>query len=415
MKKTILMGLTLLFTVSTFAQKGLNPHTYAFINLKNNSGIKHKDYPVTIKISDITSLFHNYTGQRLGIFKGKGEIQSQMDDLDKDGVADEISFLIDIDDDERLLVRMLPPNYEIPNFEKELFVELVTKEKQGDSYKYTLVEEISSKKDDMYNKMHHHGVAFETEQIAYRIYFDKKQTIDVYGKITPRLEIPMTQWYPSDKQMASGKYGTDILKVGSSVGVGSFKGWDGKQAMHFDSVQKRTQRIVAKGNIRNVVETELEGWYYQGKSINTKIRYIQYARHRDVKVEIIFPEDFKDSLIFTTGVLKLKDEKFHTDNSNLVGSWGWTFPEPKDTIKWCRQTMGAGVFVPEKYAKVEATDKRNHLILISNNGTPTLSYYLTAAGLIEKKGYKNSKDFFEYLDNWKNELMHPVEVSITEK
>lgn len=415
-KNTYLLILGVLVTLSSFAQKGLNPHTYAFINIKNNSSIPLKNYPVTIPVSEITALFHDYTGQRIGIFDGKKEIQSQFDDLDKDGTLDEVSFLIDLDanDNEKLLVRMLPPNFEIPNFEKELFAELVTKEKIDSTYKYTLVQEASSDKDDMYNKMHHHGVAFESELIAYRLYFDKKQTVDVYGKITPRLEIPLTQWYPNDKQMASGDYGADIIKVGSSVGVGTFTGWSGTEALHFDQVSKRTQRIVVAGNVRNVVEIEVEGWQYAGKSIDAKIRYIQFAHHRDAKVEVHFKPDFNDSLIFCTGVLKLKDNKSHTDKGGLVGSWGWTFPEP-DTIKYKRQTLGVGVFVPDVYAKSQAEDKRNNLVLISNNGTPTLTYYLTAAGLLEKKGYKTAQEFFNYLDAWKKELSTNVEISISEK
>jgi hypothetical protein len=262
--------------------------------------------------------------------------------------------------------------------------------------------------------MHHHGVAFETELIAYRLYFDKKHTVDVYSKVTPRLEIPITQWYPTKEQMENG-WGADIVKVGSSVGVGSFKPWNGTEAIHFDSVQKRTQRIVAKGNVRNVVEIEVEGWDFEGKTLTAKIRYIQYARHRDLKVEVIFPQSFNNSMIFCTGVQKLTDEKPYTNNKNLVGNWGWTFPEPKDTIMYKRQTIAMGVFVPEKYAKKQVNDKRNYLVLISNNGTPTIEYYLTAAGLLEKKGYKTPDEFYNYLNAWKKELETDVLVTITDK
>ena len=35
---------------------------------------------------------------------------------------------------------------------------------------------------DTYHQLHHHGVAIESDLMAYRIYFDKKQTIDIYAK-----------------------------------------------------------------------------------------------------------------------------------------------------------------------------------------------------------------------------------------
>ena len=33
-----------------------------------------------------------------------------------------------------------------------------------------------------YWMLHHHGPAFEYEMVAYRIYFDERQTVDIYGK-----------------------------------------------------------------------------------------------------------------------------------------------------------------------------------------------------------------------------------------
>lgn len=416
MKKTI----TLLFLVSlttsiALAQKDINPGTYAFITVENPDNFARKNSPVVVQVADIVAKFKKYNKQRIGIFDGKKEIQTQFDDLNNDGTADEVAFLLDLAPKAKvkLLVRMLPPDFEIKNYEKELFVELVKKEKVDSIYQYTMVQEASSDKDDMYNKMHHHGVAFETELIAYRLYFDKKHTVDVYAKQTPRLEIPITQWYPTVSQMANG-FGADIVKVGSSVGVGSFKPFDGNEAIHFDVIKKRTQRIVASGNVRNVVEIELAGWEFQGKNIDAKIRYIQYARHRDVKVEVIFPQDFKDSLVFCTGVQKLTDEKPYTDKKNLVANWGWSYPE-KDTIMYKRQTIGMGVAVPDTYINKHFTDKRNYLILLNNNGANHIEYYLNACGLLEKKGYKTPDTYFQYLETWKKEVLSPLLVSISDK
>ena len=82
-------------------------------------------------------------------------------------------------------------------------------------------------KNDTYHSLHHHGVAVESEHMAYRIYFDKKQTIDPYCKRTPQLELATSCWYPHDSLLALG-YGDDILRVSGTVGVGSVKYWNGK-------------------------------------------------------------------------------------------------------------------------------------------------------------------------------------------
>ena len=89
-------------------------------------------------------------------------------------------------------------------------------------YCYPVTEWTDTPDKDTYHNLHHHGVAVESEQMAYRIYFDKKQTIDPYCKRTPQLELAQSYWYPDDSLLAAG-YGDDILRVSGTVGVGSVK------------------------------------------------------------------------------------------------------------------------------------------------------------------------------------------------
>jgi len=121
--------------------------------------------------------------------------------------------------------------------------------------------------------------------IGYRIYFDNKSTIDLYGKKIQQLELATTGWYPIDEQAAAG-YGDDVLTVYDSVGVGGVRGWDGTKSVNIDQFDKRTQRIVSTGKLRIVAESEVDGWQYEGEKINMTVRYILYARHRDAICEV---------------------------------------------------------------------------------------------------------------------------------
>ena len=106
---------------------------------------------------------------------------------------------------------------------------------------------------NIYNQMHHHGPAFESELVAYRLYFDHKQTVDIYGKFNKGFEIKESQFYPTDEQLARG-FGDDVLMVGGSCGVGALKGWDGKKATHITPVATLTERIIAYGPVRTISE-----------------------------------------------------------------------------------------------------------------------------------------------------------------
>lgn len=203
---------------------------------------------------------------------------------------------------------------------------------------------LASDKDDMYSKLHHHGPAFESELAAYRIYFDKKQTIDTYGKKSPQLELATTMWYPSAEQLAAGS-GHDNLRVFGSVGVGVLKGWDAqKQKMiHIDAFRRREARIIARGPVRTVVEMRVEGWRYAGREIDMTSRYILYAGHSDVEVENRI-EGNLEGLVFTTGVMKMAEHKVRREAASAA-IFGRDFPE-NDTLKWQRESVALAVAVP---------------------------------------------------------------------
>ena len=50
----------------------------------------------------------------------------------------------------------------------------------------------------------------ETAPVALRIYMDNRQSVDIYSKTTPQLELDVTGFYTTRDQLAQG-YGCDIL------------------------------------------------------------------------------------------------------------------------------------------------------------------------------------------------------------
>jgi hypothetical protein len=326
------------------------------------------------------------------------QISSQLDDLNNDGVVDELVFLLDIKagQTQQVTLKTIPLGKQ-EKFPTEVYADLISKPNGGEM---KFVKEISSTKNDMYNQLLHHGVAFESALIGYRIYFDNKSTIDLYGKKKQQLELATTEWYPTDEQAAAG-YGDDVLRVFELVGVGTVKGWDGAKATHIDKFDKRTQRIVATGKLRTVVESEVEGWQYEGKEINMTVRYILYARHRDAICEVRASESIEN---LATGVQRIKSGPTMTDNKDLVGSWGSDYPVT-DTVKYEKQTVGLGVFVPVPFAKKQVVQGLNNLILMPYKKGETLRFYFTAAAQKEEKDtFTSAEQFFAYLKNWATTL-----------
>ena len=394
--KTKFLIPALLFYTGILSAVSLN------ITVTNPNKATVKNAPVVIQLDKYKNIPATKRAD-LAVYVNGKQISSQLDDLNKDGILDELVFLVDLNANQTLpvTVKTIPANQRV-KFPKEVYADMIYKTNDG---KKEFVKEFSSTKNDMYRKMHHHGVAFESALIAYRIYFDNKSTVDVYAKNKQQLELAVTEWYPTDEQAAAG-YGDDVLRVFNAVGVGTVKGWDGTKATHIDKFDKRTQRIVADGNIRTVVESVVEGWLYEGKKINMTVRYILYARHRDAIAEVRASEDIAN---LATGVQTIAGGPTMTGNKGLVGSWGTDYPVT-DTVKYEKQTCGLGVCVPVKHVSRQITEGLNNLVIMPYHKGETLRFYFTSAALKEeKKPFTTADQFFAYLKQW-GEALEPVVV-----
>lgn len=374
------------------------------IYLTNPTNLEKTDEPVVLQLDEYEQIKPEQRAQ-LAVFLGKEQICSQLDDLNGDGVADEIAFLVDLGANEtrKVTVKTIPDSKR-KEFPREVNAQMWRKDKE----KKTMypVTEASSTKNDMYNQMHHHGVAWESDIMAYRIYFDNKQTIDVYGKKRRQLELEACRWYPNDEQLAAG-FGDDILRVSGSVGVGAVKPWNGKKSVHLTEFAKRTQRIVSQGPLRTICEISIEGWQYESKSIDMTVRYTMYARHRDCQVDV-FTSVPVDTLV--TGVQKIKGAELY-ESADMVGAWGTDWPV-NDTVKYAKETVGIAVYMPEEQAVRQAQDKVNNLLFFSNSPEKPTRFYLTTVSMKEiGNPINNATLFFAYMEEWKNNCSHPVIIS----
>ena len=218
---------------------------------------------------------------------------------------------------------------------------------------------------DTYHSLHHHGVAVESELMAYRIYFDKKQTIDPYCKRKPQLELAQSYWYPNDSLLAAD-YGDDILRVSGTVGVGSVKYWNGKKMVHIEPVAERSQRIAQSQRDQATIEVAVKDWQIEDKMVNMVTQYTMRAGHRDLRCDVYTSEPIEG---LCTGVQTIpakggKDTiTIVLPNGILLASWGTDWPV-NDSAKYAKETVGLGVFIPKEFAGECVHDKQNNLCLL---------------------------------------------------
>jgi len=403
MKKIILS--TLLLTVAYLYCMAQNNFK---ITVNNSMKVFRSDVPVIVNLKqygDVKSAVITCNGN---------EIIYQMDDIDNDGKYDELCFVTDIDRNGQKVFNIQLLNSGTPkNFTSRVYVEMLLKHPKNktQNQQNTYISGLTvDGKANPYECLQHHGPAFESELNAYRIYFDERQTVDIYGKNHKGLELHDTQFYP-DKIQKSNGYGDDVLWVGSTMGVGTLRGWNGNKPLNLSEVKHRTEKIIAKGPIRTIVEVIDEGWNTgnTGKEpINMTTHYTLYAGHRDCYVDISFNKNVSD-YEFATGVINVKNSQEFSDNKGLRGCWGTDWPvSEKDSAGYKRETVGLGICIPSKNIKKELTKDNDNYPFIITSTNNTLHYNIVFCSDNESFGYHSAKEWFKYLKEWKEELNSPL-------
>ena len=418
MKRTTLLLLFATALATSWAGQTLT------LTVTNPMSQPRTDEPIVISLAE-------YGNIRSALVTTAGkEIPCQLDDLNQDEQFDELCFLADLDKKEtKTYTVILSDEGEPRSYPARVYAEMVmanTKDKTLKKHQQNnYIESITARGDAAYtyNLQHHHGVDFESELNGIRIYFDARQTLDLYGKFKKQLELKETQFYTTDEQKAAG-YGDDVLWVGQTFGLGAFRGWDGQKPTHVEPVRTRTQRIISYGPLRTIVEVIDRGWQLPTPTaqsqqpsanspkpmVNMTLRYTQYAGHRDTDVNVLFNRDVSDYR-FSTGIINVKGSEEFSDKQGLRACWGTDYPST-DTLKWKRETVGLAVLVPKKnIVSEEPANKDNYAYVLKVDGN-SMSYKVTYTSANETFGYHAAQEWFDYLKAWRKEVESPVKVEL---
>jgi hypothetical protein len=396
----------------------LSAQTKISVSVTNPSKTVRNDQPVVIPLENYGDVRSARVSFGDDAFEGN-DIPCQLDDLDQDEIFDELCFLADLKPRQTKTYTVTfydagePREYESRVYAEMLMRNDKVKEKNRHD---NFIESITARGDcaNSYNLQHHHGVDFESELNGIRIYFDKRQTVDIYGKFKKRLELKETQFYTTADQKKQN-YGDDVLWVGNTFGLGAFRGWDGFEPTMVEPVKSRTQRIISYGPLRTIVEVIDRGWKADASlpPVNMTLRYTQYAGHRDTDVEVLFNREMKD-YTFSTGLINVKDSREFSDHSGLRACWGTDYPST-DTLKWNRETVGLAILVPDRYIKSEEpANKDNYTFLVNMLGYG-MEYKICYCSANEEFGFHSADEWFKWLEEWKKEVEKPVIVKLEAK
>ena len=270
------------------------------------------------------------------------ELASQVDDLNGDGKADELAFQVNLGPHQSRIVTI--------SFDDEDRIwKLRTDYKQRTSALFSRKIE---------------GLGWESERIAFRIYFDSRNAIDIYGKRRPTLQLPMYA-SPDYVYHDESPEGRDIFRIGDAIGIGAVAGMVNGKPVKVADVRDRKWQILASGPVRSIVELEYDGWNVGGKNIHLKSRITQWAGERGFQHTI--SADCGDDFTFATGLTARPEIPAMTSAKDSrvtwVGTWGKQVVAPGSTATEMLEGQNLGlVVVSGTQGATVGSDALNHLL-----------------------------------------------------
>src|SRR5580698_10406967 len=265
------------------------------------------------------------------------ELPSQADDIDGDNKADEIAFQIDLKPGQTRIVTLA----------------------YGEQFTIARLRGQYTKRAHAKFTTKYEGLGWESDLTAWRIYFDKRTAIDLFGKNRPGLYLEMFGT-PDWDYHAESPLGRDIYDVGDGLGLGSIGAYVNGKAEKVAEVAERKWRILSDGPVRSIAELEYKGWKVGGKTIDLVSRITTWAGEYGFEHAIRTAN--AEGITFVTG-LPAKDGVNPVGASGdaavqVIATWGHQVVAPgaKKKIMVPDQDLGLALFVPREQSGEAFTD-----------------------------------------------------------
>ncbi|CDM66673.1 predicted unsaturated glucuronyl hydrolase [Pyrinomonas methylaliphatogenes] len=285
------------------------------------------------------------------------ELPSQADDLDGDGKADEIAFQIPLKAQQTRIVNIA-------------YGDQATIARLRSDYPKRVHAKFTAK---------YEGIGWESELVAWRLYFDQRNAIDLFGKRRPGLYLE-TFGAPDYDYHAEAPFGRDIYKIGDALGIGAVGALVDGQAVKVSDVVERRWRIISAGPVRAIVELDYKGWRVGDRRIDLTSRITQWAGERWFEHRIVARNVAGIQLVaglpLKEGVAKFEET---VAQARVIATWGHQVLRPgaEATESLPDQSLGLALIAPQSGAKALA-DSANYLLPLELEGG-SARWYVVAA------------------------------------
>lgn len=241
------------------------------------------------------------------------------------------------------------------------------------------------------------GPGWESNKVAYRLYLDWRNCIDIFGKVTDSIILPKVGQDGFDSYHEKNDWGQDILKAGKGLGIGAIGRFVNKEVLHFNEVDSTFAKVENDIN-KSVVTVKYNGWKTADDTIDFSSVLAITPNQRYTKHTIQASKEING---ICTGIVRHNVNYFNKISENK--KWGYIATYGIQTLAKEPDNLGMAIFY-EVETVAEVTEWEHDYLLVFKPITKQVSFYFLGAWEQEKDGIKSEEAFLTYLNEKLNEL-----------
>ncbi len=232
------------------------------------------------------------------------------------------------------------------------------------------------------------GPVLENELIAYRYYADSRHRFDIYGKKVYDLVMDTVSWDYHNIM----NWGTDILKVGNSLGLGSPAIWYKDSIYTLSDCDRKVIEIIESNKAKSTIRTTFTNLTIEGRSFDLIQDWSLSSGSpwSEIHLRVVngeLPKGFK----FATGIVKHLSEIIEGQTSENFYAYNW------GVQSFHNEKMGMGITASLDYEPQAVDDSLSHVYVFSN-ARKEVTYKFASVWEQDKNAIKEADHFKSFIE-----------------
>ncbi|MEM6967513.1 MAG: DUF4861 family protein [Bacteroidota bacterium] len=201
------------------------------------------------------------------------------------------------------------------------------------------------------------GPVLENDLVAYRYYADSRHRFDIYGKTVADLVMDTVSWQYHDIM----NWGSDILKVGNSLGLGSPAIFYQDTLYTLSDGEEKIIEIMDNNNSTSTIRTTFKNLKIEGQTFDLVQDWSIGAGQPWSEIHLkVINGALPEGMNFATGIVKHLPEIIESETSDFFYAMNW------GKQSFHEEQLGMAILTEKKYQPERVDDELSHAYIFKN-------------------------------------------------